>query len=178
MLRDFFDIDTQCHRRIKDPRPIKVHLEIVGMGQFFDFCHITRGNYYTTTAAMGVFEADQPGHGPMGIFAVADGAGNRRQRQFTGIRIDDCMIGDATKHRSATGFVVVDVAFVADDDFITATTVRQHRTKIPHGAAGDQQGGFFAYFGGSEFFEGIDGGIIAVDIITEGCIKNRLAHSW
>jgi hypothetical protein len=33
------------------------------------------------------------------------------------------MIGDATEHRSATGFVVVDVAFVADDDFITAPMV-------------------------------------------------------
>ena len=88
------------------------------------------------------------------------------------------MIGDPTEHRSATGFVIVDVAFIANDDFVTAPTVCQHRTKIAHGTASDQQGGFFAYFGGGQFFEGIDGRVIAVDIITEGSIKNRLAHGW
>jgi hypothetical protein len=127
---------------------------------------------------MGVFEADEAGQSRMGIFTITDSARNRRQRHFASVSIGHGVVGYTTKHRCATSFVVVDVTFVADDDFVAPSTMRQHPTKIPHSTAGDEQRGFFAYFGGREFFEGIDRRIVTVDIITEGCIKNRLAHGW
>ncbi len=53
-----------------------------------------------------------------------------------------------------------------------------HADHVPHGASGDEQGGFLAGDLGGALFEAVDGGIFAVDVISDFGFGHGATHGF
>ena len=166
VLGNLTHIGAQGDGCIEQTSAVEVNLEARFVGKGLDLGHIAGLDHDAAHAAVGVFEADEPRQRRMQIVGVAYRTGQGVERDFAHVCIGERMIRDAAEHRCAAGFVVINVALIAHQDLVAAAAVGQHATQVAHGAARHKQGGFFAYFGGSQLFEGIDGRIVAIHVVA------------
>ena len=166
MLGNLTHIGAQGDGCIEQTGAVEVNLEARFVGKCLDLGHIAGLDDDAAHAAVRVLEADEPRQRRMQIVGVAHCAGQRVEGDLAHVCIGERMVCNPAEHRCAAGFVVIDVALVTHQDLVAAATMRQHTTQVAHGAARHKQGGFFAYFGGSQLLEGVDGRIVAIHVVA------------
>ena len=176
VLGNLTHIGAQGDGSVEQTGAVEVDLEAGFVCKGLDLGHIAGLDHDAAHAAVRVFEADEPGERGMQIVGVAHRAGQRVEWNLAHVCIRERMVCNAAEDRCAACFVVVDMTFVAHQDLVAAAAVGQYATQVTHRATRHKQRGFFAYFGGSQLLEGVDGWIVAVDVVAQWGVEHGLAH--
>ncbi len=83
----------------------------------------------------------------------------------------------ARKPREHRKFVIQNVAAGVRDDFLSVLGQKFDANCVTHCPGGDKKGGFFARYGRRAFFEAIDRGVFAVDVVPHFGFRHGAAHS-
>ena len=126
-------------------------------------------------AAVGIFENEEPGDGHVRIVRAdcgLDGLGLDGAVRFGG----DGLQRDAAEDGGAGGFAGEDVVALGDDDFFAAGAVRQAGGEVGLRARRQEQCAFLAKAFGGFLFKGVDGRVIAVDVVADLGLGHRASH--
>ena len=105
-----------------------------------------------------------------------DGIGNVSQRHLAGGVERQRLRLDAAQHRRTAALITVGVRRLADEVFVAPLAMRHQAAQIALRAGGHEQGCLKTQHVGDALLQGIDGGVIAIHIITQRRGKHGRTH--
>jgi hypothetical protein len=126
-------------------------------------------------AVVGVLQADQRCARKMDI-AMADAGRDLLHVQPALVVVGHGAQAQAADGMGAAHLEVQGVRLVADDDFVAAAAVDQHRHQVALGAAGGQERRFLPQHFGGQRLQTVYGRIIAEDVVPQLGVGDGLPH--
>src|SRR3974377_1632724 len=151
---------------VENASAVHVNFEAQCVGLVADFVHASGFIEGATGHVAGVFEAEEGG-----LRVVVDFGPDRGSDLFPS---EDAILAgsDGARHAAGDGrhggkLVEINVAAFFANHFVTVVGPNANRDEITHTTCGNEQGRFLVEDLGRAFLKSIDGGIFAVDIVTD-----------
>src|SRR5207245_3946245 len=84
---------------------------------------------------------------------------------------------EVADHRRTGHLVVEDVRVQVENDFLAGLRMADDGEEVAHGAGRDEEPGGLPEPLGRQRLEPLDGRILLLDVVTDGCVRNALAHT-
>ena len=137
--------------------------------------HVFHGQTASTAAIVRVLDCQQPR--TWIVFVIfADRCLDRRQIQRAVGRGGQLTGMDAAQNCGAALFSQKDVSLIAQDHFVSSTTVAQDRGQVAHCAARHEHCGLFSHHFRGHRLQTVYGRVFAIDIIPNWRSGHRLTH--
>lgn len=176
VLGERFHVHALGDGGVEDARAVEVDFESVGVGEVADLFEVGGSLVGSAATVVGVFEADEARGWEVRVRAAEARLEVGEEKRAVGLIGKLAGVNPADGRYSAR-FVEEGVGFVAEHDFVAALAVGEEGGEVAHGAAGDEEGGFFTCAGGGEFLQAVDGGVFGVDIVANFGFGHGFAHS-
>ena len=160
------------HGCVEKPCPIQMHSQAMLPGEG---CGLRKIGLRHGVAVPGVFQRQQACSGKVAIDGF-DGCGNVGQRHFPYFALRQWLRLNTAQHGRTAAFVAVSVGVLAHDVLVAPLTMRHQGTQVALRARRHEPRRFFARDLCDVFLQGIDRGVVAKHIVTQGCAQHGFAH--
>ena len=171
-FRNLLRRNTALHRGVPKARAVEMKRKVMAVD---DRAHLRDIAVRQDFAANGVFERDEARHRKVRIVGLDRGL-DRGQRNRAVRRVVERLRLDAAQHRATAGLVPIVVGALPQDHFVAARAVRHHANQVPLRARGHEQRRLEAKQRGNFLLQRIDAGVVAEDIVADGCGRHRRTH--
>ena len=157
--------DARGHGGVPESGAIEVEAEALTFGDLGDLVDLFDRPDTAPAAVVGIFDADELCWGKMEIGGAKGGLelGGGENAPVSWEQATH----QARESRRTTRFVIIDMGFIMEEDFVAGLGVDAEGELIGHRARRGEEGGFLAEEGGDPSFQLMDRGIIPEDIIAD-----------
>ena len=161
-----------CHGCIEQPCAVQMHGQAMLSGQTLGLCQVVLRH---GVAVPGVFQRQQACSGKVAIDGF-DGCDDVGQRHFAHFALRQGLRLNTAQHGRAAAFVAVSVGVLPHDVLVAPLAMCHQGAQVALRTRRHEQRRFFAGDLCDVFLQGVDRGVVAKHIVTQGCCQHSLAH--